>query len=239
MGTLATKLVLLPLRDPESKGLVERRNGWFETSFMPGRTFRSPGDFNDQFTEWLTRTNARVVRTIKAAPVDLIEADRAAMLPLPPIPLYLGWRNKIRLGGDYYVRIDTGDYSVDPSVIGRLVEVSADLDHVKVRAEGSVVADHPRLWARGATVTDPVHVEAASCASPRSWFSCSFWGAPAASTDADMFGSVSVIIDPSCQLNRVGVSGRLHRNSDSPPAGQRDTTTVKNGVGGQGPGTVM
>jgi hypothetical protein len=27
MGTLATKLVLLPPRDPESKGLVERRNG--------------------------------------------------------------------------------------------------------------------------------------------------------------------------------------------------------------------
>jgi hypothetical protein len=36
MGTLATRLVLLPPRDPESKGVVERRNGWFETSFMPG-----------------------------------------------------------------------------------------------------------------------------------------------------------------------------------------------------------
>ncbi|MEI2714992.1 MAG: hypothetical protein V9G04_17300 [Nocardioides sp.] len=41
MGTLATRLVLLPPRDPESKGIVERRNGWFETSFMPGRTFES------------------------------------------------------------------------------------------------------------------------------------------------------------------------------------------------------
>jgi transposase len=85
MGTLATRLVLLPPKDPESKGLVERRNGWFETSFMPGRTFASPGDFNDQFTDWLTTANGRVVRTIKAAPVDLIEADRAAMLALPPI----------------------------------------------------------------------------------------------------------------------------------------------------------
>ena len=43
MGTLATRLVLLPPRDPESKGVVERRNGWFETSFMPGRTFTCPG----------------------------------------------------------------------------------------------------------------------------------------------------------------------------------------------------
>ena len=39
---LATKLVPLPLRDPESKGVVERRDGWFETSFMPGRSFTSP-----------------------------------------------------------------------------------------------------------------------------------------------------------------------------------------------------
>jgi hypothetical protein len=31
---------------------VERRNGWFETSFMPGRSFTSPADFNEQFTDW-------------------------------------------------------------------------------------------------------------------------------------------------------------------------------------------
>ena len=162
MGTLATRLVQLPPKDPESKGVVERRNGWFETSFMPGRSFRSPGDFNDQFTDWLTKANGRVVRGIKAAPVDLIEADRAAMLPLPPIPLHLGWRNRIRLGRDYYVRLDTNDYSVDPTLIGRILDVSADLDHVRIRAEGRVATEHVRVWARGATVTDPVHVETAA-----------------------------------------------------------------------------
>ena len=65
MGTLATKLVLLPPRDPESKGLLERRNGSFETSFMPGRSFTSPADFNAQFGDWLARANGRVVRTIR------------------------------------------------------------------------------------------------------------------------------------------------------------------------------
>ena len=162
MGTLATKLVLLPPRDPESKGVVERRNGWFETSFMPGRTFTSPADFNAQFSDWLSRANTRVVRTIKDAPVDLIDADRAAMLPLPPIPLHLGWRNKIRLGRDYYVRLDTNDYSVDPTVIGQMVDVIADLERARVRAEGRLVADHARVWARGTTVTDPAHVEVAA-----------------------------------------------------------------------------
>ena len=84
-GTLATRIVLLRPKDPESKGMVERRNGWFETSFMPGRHFASPADFNDQFTDWLATANARVVRTLKARPTDLLAADRAAMLPLPPV----------------------------------------------------------------------------------------------------------------------------------------------------------
>ena len=161
MGTLAARLVLLRPRDPESKGVVERRNGFFETSFMPGRRFASPGDFNAQFTDWLGRANGRRVRTLNARPVDLLDADRAAMLPLPPVAPQLGWRNRIRLGRDYYVRLDTSDYSVDPVVIGRLVEVTADLDRVRVRADGCLVADHVRVWARSTTVTDPAHRQAA------------------------------------------------------------------------------
>jgi hypothetical protein len=162
MGTLATRLVLLPPKDPESKGVVERRNGWFETSFMPGRSFTGPADFNAQFGDWLAKANARTVRTINAAPVDLLDADRAAMLPLPPIPLHLGWRNRVRLGRDYYVRLDTNDYSVDPHLIGRIVDVAADLDRVRVRADGRLVSEHQRAWARGMTITDPAHVQAAA-----------------------------------------------------------------------------
>lgn len=161
MGTLASKLVLLPPRDPESKGLVERRNGWFETSFMPGRDFSSPADFNTQFTDWLTIANTRTVRTIKARPVDLLDADRAGMLGLPPVPLHLGWHHRIRLPRDYYVRLDASDYSVDPHAIGRLVDIHADLHRVRVRAGGRLIADHGRVWARGVTVTDPAHVAAA------------------------------------------------------------------------------
>jgi hypothetical protein len=83
---LATRLHQLKANDLESKGVVERCNGFFETSFMPGRSFDSPADFNDQFGGWLYRANQRVVRTIKARPIDLVDADRAAMLALPPVP---------------------------------------------------------------------------------------------------------------------------------------------------------
>jgi hypothetical protein len=161
-GTLATKLVQLPPNDPESKGIVERRNRFFETSLMPGRSFVSPADFNAQFGDWLQIANQREVRTIKAHPVDLIETDRARMLPLPPVPLLLGWRERVRLGRDYYVRLDASDYSVDPTAIGRMVDVTADLDRVRVRLDGRVVADHARVWARRTTVTDPAHVATAA-----------------------------------------------------------------------------
>jgi hypothetical protein len=161
-GTLATRVHQLKAHDPESKGVVERRNGFFETSFMPGRSFTSPADFNDQFADWLERANRRTVRTINARPIDLVDADRAAMLPLPPIAPAVGWANQIRLGRDYYVRVDSNDYSVDPNAIGRQVSVSADLERVRVRLDGRVVADHARVWARHMTVTDPAHVEIAA-----------------------------------------------------------------------------
>jgi transposase len=160
-GTLATTLQRLKPHDPESKGLVERRNGYFETSFMPGRDFASPADFNTQFGDWLDLANARVVRTIKARPIDLLDADRAAMLPLPPVAPAVGWVNRVRLGRDYYVRVDSNDYSVDPAVISRFVDIRADLSRVEVRHEGRLVAAHDRVWARGQTVTDPAHVGAA------------------------------------------------------------------------------
>ena len=47
------------------------------------------------------------------------------------------------------------------AVIGRLVEVTADLDRVRARADGRLAADHARVWARGITVTDPGHAKTA------------------------------------------------------------------------------
>ena len=40
--------------------------------------------------------------------------------------------------------------------------MTADLDRVRVRADGRIVADHPRVWARGTAITDPAHKDAAA-----------------------------------------------------------------------------
>ena len=52
----------------------------------------------------------------------------------------------------------SNDYSVDPSFIGRIVEVTADLDAVTVTHDGVIIATHIRAWARHLVLTDPAHV---------------------------------------------------------------------------------
>jgi hypothetical protein len=52
-GVLGAGIVLVGPADPEAKGLVERAKGYLETSFLPGRTFTSPADFNTQLNQWL------------------------------------------------------------------------------------------------------------------------------------------------------------------------------------------
>jgi transposase len=133
-GVLGTKVVVLKPAEPEHKGIIERAHDYLERSFLPGRTFTGPGDFNHQMRGWLQMVNGRTRRVLGCAPTDRIGADRQAMLALPPVPPAVGWRNATRLARDHYVRLDSNDYSVHPGVIGRRIEVVADLDRVRVHS---------------------------------------------------------------------------------------------------------
>jgi transposase len=160
-GTLAAKVVICKPADPEAKGLVERFHDYLERSFLPGRTFASPADFNTQLDGFVTRANLRQHRALGCRPAERVDGDRQAMLALPPVAPVVGWRASTRLARDHYVRLDSNDYSVHPGVIGRRVEVTADLDQVRVWCDGRLVADHDRVWARHQTLSDPTHITAA------------------------------------------------------------------------------
>jgi transposase len=160
-GTLATKVIVCKPADPEAKGLIERAHDYLERSFLPGRSFAGPDDFNRQLQQWLTLVNARRRRALGCAPTDRITADRQAMLALPPVAPATGWRSALRLPRDHYIRLDSNDYSVHPAVIGRRIEVIADLQRVRVLCDGKTVADHERIWGWHQTLSDPEHVAAA------------------------------------------------------------------------------
>jgi len=105
--------------------------------------------------------NTRPRRALGCSPAERITADRAAMLTLPPVAPATGWRSSARLARDHYVRLDSNDYSVHPAVIGRRIEVLADLARVRVLCDGNIVADHERIWAWHQTLSDAGHVAAA------------------------------------------------------------------------------
>ena len=160
-GTLGAKVVICRPADPEAKGIIERAHDYLERSFLPGRSFAGPEDFNTQLADWLEVVNTRPRRALGCAPADRITADRAAMLTVPPVAPATGWRASLRLPRDHYIRLDSNDYSIHPSVIGRRIEVIADLDRVRAVCEGKLVADHERIWAAHQAISDPEHIEAA------------------------------------------------------------------------------
>lgn len=161
-GTLGMGAFICEKGDPEAKGLVERANRYLETSFLPGRTFAGPGDFDRQLQDWLTgHANIRHHRIVRARPIDLAVEDRGALRPLPPVAPQVAWRSSVRLPRDHYVRFDTCDYSVHPAAIGRRIDVVADLDWVVATTrDGVEVARHVRRFARHAVVTEPAHARA-------------------------------------------------------------------------------
>jgi len=161
-GTLGTRVVVCKPADPEAKGLIERCHDYLERSFLPGRDFASPADFNAQLGRWLAVVNTRPRRALGCAPAERITADKAAMLALPPVAPATGWRFSARLARDHYIRLDSNDYSVHPAVIGRRIEVIAGLDRVAVWCGGRAVAGHQRSWAWHQTITDAEHYAAAA-----------------------------------------------------------------------------
>ena len=82
-----------------AKGLTERNNGYFETSFLPGRRFAGPEDFNARFAGWLAGANTRHSRSLGCAPTARWAAGRAAMAGLPPSPPAIGWASVCRQQG--------------------------------------------------------------------------------------------------------------------------------------------
>lgn len=202
-GVLATRLIQAPPRDPETKGIVERANWYMETSFLPGRAFADPDDFNAQLATWLhERANHRMVRAIKARPAEAVEVDRTAMAELPPVAPVTSQRFTIRLARSYYVRAAGCDYSVDPTMIDRLVEVDVALDRVTISHQGAVVGTHARQWATGQVITDPAHV--AIAAGLRKAFKTRTTSTAGQDWDRDL-----AYYDQACGVNTAALEGQV------------------------------
>jgi len=156
-GTLGAGARLCKPNDPEAKGANERSNGYYETSFLPGRSFLDREDFNAQLSAWLKKANRRRHATTRAVPAEVIYEDRGAMIALPPVMPDPSFSYSTRLARDHYVRFGVNDYSVNPRFVGRMVRLRADLDQVVVTCGEIEVARHRRCLASHQSLLDPSH----------------------------------------------------------------------------------
>ena len=148
--------------DPQAKGAVERLQGYLETNFEPGRCSANPLDYQLQLDAWFQRANARTHKTLRARPLDRLIEERQAMRPLPERAPDVDRRWVTRVGADPYLRFDTNDYSLDPRLVGRRVEVRASQREISATAldTGELAGRHERSLAKQRTITALEHARA-------------------------------------------------------------------------------
>jgi transposase len=158
-GQLKTGWRFCEPSDPQAKGVVERLQGYIETNFEPGRRFANHLDFQLQLDAWFEKANARTHKTLRCRPVDRLDEERAAMGSLPARELDLDQRVVIRVPADPHVRVDTNDYSLDPALVGRRVEVRISQREITAVAmdTGELGCRHERSFAKHRTITALEH----------------------------------------------------------------------------------
>ena len=158
-GELSLGWVILDAGDAPAKGALERSHRFLHGNFEAGRRFANALDFQDQLDRWSDRINAREHRTTRAIVSERLAEEHERMRSLPAILPDTDRRLTTRVASQPYLRFDRNDYSLDPRLIGRRVEVRAGQREITAVSldTGEIAASHARVFAGGLTFTDPAH----------------------------------------------------------------------------------
>lgn len=114
-----------------------------ETNFLPGRSFESLEDLNEQATQWATvRLENRVLGKSKVIPAVAFEHERSyltALDPLPPAPYLVLERGIDQYG---YVAVDANYYWVPGKERGR-VRAFLFSERLKIYRERDLLVEYP------------------------------------------------------------------------------------------------
>jgi hypothetical protein len=142
--------------------LIENRGRYLRSNFEPGRSFASELDCQDQLDRWCAEVNARTHRTLRCRPLDRLAEEVTVLRPLPERMPDVARRFVTRVPADPYVRVDSNDYSLDPRLVGRRVELRVSQREILAVAleTGELACRHARSFARHRTITALEHARA-------------------------------------------------------------------------------
>lgn len=158
-GQLSLGWIILDPGDCQAKGALERSHRFLHGNFEAGRRFANALDLQDQLDRWCERINARKHRSTRAVVAERLHEERQRMRALPALMPDSDRRLVMRVPAQPYLRFDRNDYSLDPRLVGRRVEVRASQSEITAVAldTGELAARHARVFAGGLCFTDPVH----------------------------------------------------------------------------------
>jgi transposase len=158
-GELSLGWVILDAGDCQAKGALERSHRFLHGNFEAGRRFANALDFQDQLDRWCERINARVHRSTRAVVSERLKEERERMRALPEHMPDTDRRFVTRVAAQPYLRFDRNDYSLDPRLVGRRIEVRSSQTEITALAldTGELACRHARVFAGGLAFTDPAH----------------------------------------------------------------------------------
>lgn len=115
LGALSMGHVVLSAYSPQSKGSVERMNGYLETSFLPLRRFEDLADLQRQHDDWAEGVAwPRHLRRLGGRVAEALAVERAVLAALPdPLP-ETDRRLEVCASRDDFARVAGIDYSLPP-----------------------------------------------------------------------------------------------------------------------------
>jgi transposase len=160
-GELELGWVILDAGDCQAKGALERSHRFLHGNFEAARRFANELDYQDQLDRWCERINARAHRSTRVVVRERLAEEHAHMRALPSMP-DTDHRFVTRVPAQPYLRFDRNDYSLDPRLVGRRIEVRAGQREIRAVAldTGELACRHARVFAGGLCFTDPAHQRA-------------------------------------------------------------------------------
>ena len=150
------------VQQPQEKGKVENGVRYVDRSFLAGRDVARLTDNNVKVLGWVEQiAGLRVHGTTRWQPlVQFQQVERAALLPLPPTPFEVATWKQVKLHRDCHVQFDRAYYSAPFRYVGQTLWIRGDARTVRLYADYTLVATHPRATLPGQRATNLDHLPA-------------------------------------------------------------------------------
>jgi transposase len=143
------------------KGRVENAVGYIKKNFLAGLELGDFAALNPAARQWLdTVANVRIHGSTKRSPVELFQAEKSRLKPLPTQPYDVGVLRPVRASRQFRVTVDTNTYSVPAEYAGATLTLKLYPDHLCVYHQDRLIARHARSYDRRRDFEDPDHPRA-------------------------------------------------------------------------------